>query len=82
MENDEITVTWGQEAYTPVSYNTFHVGPFSMTTKIQAGETQAQAFQRAYIFLESQAKIAFRRKRDQFFRNYKGESDNDSNVHT
>lgn len=45
---DTVTVTWGEEVFTPVPYNTFKVGPFTATTDVRAEETISDASDRLY----------------------------------
>jgi hypothetical protein len=66
---DDVTVTWGEEVYSPVQYNSFRLGPYSMTTAVRPGETRAQAFERAYDDLERLAAASFAKKREAFFKN-------------
>lgn len=53
---DAVTVTWGEEKYTPVPYQTFGVGPFSATVAVAPGESDAAALERAYAVLDAFAK--------------------------
>ena len=46
-----VTVTWAEETFTPVSYNTIKVGPFEATAYVRDGETIAQAHARVYAEL-------------------------------
>lgn len=57
-------MTWGEELFTPVSYNSFRIGPFTMTTKVQPGETHEQAFERAWKALAAMARAQYQQKRD------------------
>ena len=34
-----VTATWGEELFTPVAYNSFRVGPFTMSATTKLGET-------------------------------------------
>lgn len=45
-EGDTITVTWAEERYSPVQYQSFGVGPFTLTGKVRAGETRGDALRR------------------------------------
>jgi hypothetical protein len=60
MESDVITVVYGQQKFAPVQYHSFDIGPFSMSTTPRPGETYEQAYERAYGFLESCAKNAYK----------------------
>ena len=68
---DRITITYGKEIYSPVSYNTYEVGPFSIETTVRQGETYEQAFERGYNQLIAIAARAFEHKRKQFAANQK-----------
>lgn len=43
-----VTVVWAQETVAPIPYNTFVVGPFSVTGPVQPGESLADAQARLY----------------------------------
>lgn len=45
----EIEVSVGPETYSPVSYNSFTVGPVRVRMKVDPGETVAEAYRRAYL---------------------------------
>lgn len=59
---DQVTVTWGEQTISPVSFNTFKIGPFSMTTDVQPDETVEDAMGRAYAALETFARSTYQRK--------------------
>ena len=63
-----VTVVWGEEKFTPVpnSYSTFTVGPFSVTTNVQPGETFESARERAMKGLREQAETERQRKCESF----------------
>jgi len=61
-----VTVLYGKETFTPKPYNTFEIGPFSMTTSIQPGESIQQACDRVYGKLRDFANIEFARKLKDF----------------
>jgi len=44
---DEVSVTIGRELYSPIRYQTFEVGPYTVVTKVRPGETAREAFARA-----------------------------------
>ena len=73
MTNDTLEVTLGEETFTPIPYNTFKVGPFIYKTVVQDNETDEEAFDRAYGFLERMARKSFIKKRNDFFMKYKSE---------
>ena len=59
---DTVTVTWGEEMFSPVQYNNFRVGPFMATTKIRVGETAFTASRRALFELSKLAEVEFETK--------------------
>jgi hypothetical protein len=67
-----VTATWGDEAFTPVPFNSFRVGPFSLTTAVRPDETPEQAMDRAYTFLDNFARKVYVQKRKGFFDRYEG----------
>ena len=44
--SETITVTWGEETFSPVQYNSFRVGPFSATARVLPGESRSDALRR------------------------------------
>jgi hypothetical protein len=50
---ETVTVTWGEEAFSPVQYQSFRVGPFSMTGKVRPGESATDASKRLYTELNT-----------------------------
>jgi hypothetical protein len=46
-EGDSVSATAAECLYTPKPYNSFRVGPFTVTTRVRAGETHADAGRRA-----------------------------------
>lgn len=46
-----VTVTWGEEIFQPVSFNTFRVGPFVATATVLAGESVGKTIARLYAEL-------------------------------
>lgn len=67
-----VTVAWGEETFTPAPFNSFRVGPFSMTCEVKAGETITQAIDRAYTELEEYAQSIVQRKSKRFAQNLNG----------
>lgn len=45
-EGTEVTVSWGEEKFSPVQYNSFSVGPYFAKGKTRAGESVMQASNR------------------------------------
>jgi hypothetical protein len=54
---ETVTVTWGEELFSPVQYNSCRVGPFSFTTPVRVGETAGQALLRAHADLRDHVNI-------------------------
>lgn len=50
--SETISVTWGEELFTPVQFCSFRVGPFSASTTLRAGESREQAADRLMRELE------------------------------
>lgn len=65
---DQITVTWGEEVFSPVQYNSFRIGGHSITVTIKPGETALAAWKRGWDMLERAADIQFQDKLDGFRR--------------
>jgi hypothetical protein len=57
-----VTVTWGKETFTPVRFNSFDVGPFSITVARVPGEELDELRKRAQAHLERIAEEEFDRK--------------------
>lgn len=70
MTDETITIVYGEEVYSPVTYNNYKVGPYTYTTTIRPGETFEQAFERGYNLLAAAALRSFNHKRQQFKQNY------------
>lgn len=51
-----VEVTWGEELFQPVQFNTFRVGPFKATTVVRPGETVAAALARLHAEIDEAAK--------------------------
>lgn len=64
---DTVTFTVGRELFAPVKYNTFEVGPISVTTTVGPGETMADAFARAHAMAYVMFESEFHLKRVQYF---------------
>lgn len=47
-----VSVTWGEELFTPVQFCSFRVGPFSASSTLRAGESREQAADRLMRELE------------------------------
>jgi hypothetical protein len=57
-----VTVSWGEETFSPVQYNSFRIGGNSITTLVQEGETVAEAYARAWASLEELGRMQFDEK--------------------
>lgn len=68
-DGDEVRVVWGSELFSPRQFHTFTVGPFELTTRVRAGETPAQAMERANAQLAAFAKSEYDRKLPVYLRN-------------
>src|SRR5574344_334232 len=53
----QITVTWGEETFSPVQYNSFRIGGHSVTVVVQDGESALDAWKRGWALLEEAAEI-------------------------
>ncbi len=49
--HDVVTVTWGEEKFTPVPYSTFSIGPFTESVSPRPGESRAACRSRVYLEL-------------------------------
>jgi len=67
MVGDEITVTVGAQTFSPVRYNSFTVGPFSMKTIVKENETLDEAFARAHGWLMNRAREVYVAEREVFY---------------
>jgi len=70
-DREVVEVTYGLQKFSPVSYQTFDVGPFSIRITKSDHETEEQAFKRGYAFLERQARVAFKAQLADFLQNVK-----------
>lgn len=48
MGTETVTVTWGEEVFSPIPMHTFRAPSFSTTTLVRSGETRQQAIERCY----------------------------------
>jgi hypothetical protein len=71
MVGDKLTVVFGQQKFAPVQYHIIDIGPFTVETTVKPGETDEQAYARAYTFLEAQAKKAFKAALPEFLTSVK-----------
>jgi hypothetical protein len=61
-EGTMVTVSWGEEVFQPVQYNTFRCGGNSITTPTKPGETYLEAYRRAWLALEELSELQFNDK--------------------
>lgn len=66
-EGDEVTVTFGEELFAPVQFNSFRIGPYTYKTKVHKGETPEQAFDRANAYVTRMAKKEFISKMETYY---------------
>lgn len=68
VESDGETVTacFGEEKFSPRQYQNFAIGPYFRSTKVQPGETPAQALTRANEELRVFANVEFQQKAKDF----------------
>lgn len=64
---ETVTVTWGEETFSPVQFQNFRVGPFSITGRVLPGETRGAALRRLSDELHAFA-VAERTRRAESFR--------------
>lgn len=55
----EIVVSWGEEMYSPVQYNSFRAGGVSLRTQVRSGETPSEAHDRCMRHLRSMTQSQF-----------------------
>lgn len=63
---ETVTVTWAEERFSPIQYNSFGVGPFSVTGLVRIGESRADAARRLYAELNAFAVEARTQKAQSF----------------
>lgn len=66
MNEEWVEVVWGGETFTPVSYQTFKVGPLTMRTKVKPNETPEQAVMRAWTALDKAARVIYTNEKTAF----------------
>lgn len=69
--NELITISFGKELYCPIPYNSFEVGPLSVTVNIRKGETYSDAASRARSVLCELWQQEYESKRQGFFERQK-----------
>ena len=55
----EIVVSWGEELYAPVQYNSFRMGGVQLSTKVGPNETPAEAHARCMKHLAALTQVQF-----------------------
>jgi hypothetical protein len=58
-DGTSIEVTWGENLFAPIQYNSFRVGPFRMTVTVRADESVADAVARGQKELALAARRVF-----------------------
>jgi len=58
----EISVTYGEEAYTPRPFFSFRIGPYTLSCKVRHGETIADTKKRLQLQLDAMAVADFESK--------------------
>lgn len=66
VTGETVTVTFGEETFSPRPYNTIRLGPYTHETRVRVGETPADAAERAMAHLRAFAAIEFQRKMADF----------------
>lgn len=64
-----VRVCWGEEIYSPVSYNSFHVGPFEEDVHVPEGESVTLAVDRAQARMARHAQKQFDLEAPQYMAN-------------
>lgn len=57
--NYEITVTWGEETYSPIQYNSFRSGGVVLRSQVKPGETVEEAHERCMRHLRAMSAQQF-----------------------
>lgn len=65
---EEVTVTYGEQVFSPVQYNSFRVGPMTTTTRVRPGETRADAARRAFDELSAAVEVQRQKVQADFLR--------------
>lgn len=68
----EITAMYPEQVFTPFSYNSFRVGPIYYRTFVKPGETDEEAYQRAWDFVYAQARAQYIKVSADFYERHKG----------
>jgi len=61
-----VTVSWGEETFSPVQYNSFRIGGHSVTLTVRDGESALDAWKRGWAMLQEAADIEFQDKMSGF----------------
>lgn len=67
QEGDEIAFTFGAETFSPVKYNTFSVGPFTIKSVVRPGESAKDAYVRIRTAAGVMFEAEFEFKKKDFF---------------
>lgn len=68
----EITVMYPEQTFSPVPYNTFKVGGIFYKTFVQPGETEEEAYERAWEFVSNLARTQYAKLYADFRERYEG----------
>lgn len=65
---ERVEVTWGEELFQPVQYNSFRVGPIKATTVVGPGETVGEAVVRLHREIAKAARVVAAEKTTEYLR--------------
>jgi len=71
LSTETVSVTWGEEKFTPVAYSTVTVGPFAALTTLAPGEDRQKAAARLMSELAEFAAVERDRKFKEFLKAYR-----------
>lgn len=61
-----VTLTWGEEVFSPIQYQSFRVGPFSLTLTVPEGADAMEVVREGREMLAQMAQMAFDEKSNAF----------------
>ena len=70
-----LVVTWGEELYAPIQFNSFRIGGLTLQMPIREGETARDAYARAWMQLEALCAEQFEKKLEGFMQRARRASD-------
>lgn len=71
-EGRVVEVTWGEELFQPVRFNSLRVGPFTASTLVRKGESVAAATLRLHREIAKAAQVVFEEQSRAYLRNLAG----------